>query len=358
MSEKSGRAEIAPTVSVIVASYNAAPHIAHAISSVQKQTLRNIEIIVSDDASTDSTGEIVARMMVDDPRIRLVRSAQNCGPAAARNRAIDVADGEWIAIVDSDDVISSERLETLVEAGKRDCADIVADDLMMVDPGGKAMPARLLSGRWASAPFWVEILDYITLNRFYGPGPGLGYLKPVFRASIFRGENTGYDETLRNSEDYELVLRLIHGGKRMRVYPLPMYVYQRHDSSISHRLSENVLEALLLSEQRFFGMVDPRDQTLRAAAAAKINSTKIALAYEKLLAAIRSRRYGAALIIASSNPRAASLLRLPIGVRLRRLMPFTGNRDSRTQSFSRDTSPLAQSELQQIALNSRTEIER
>ena len=81
MSEESPRAEMTPTVSVIVASYNASRYIAHAISSIQKQTLRNIEIIVSDDASTDDSVEIVTRLMSDDARIRLVRGARNCGPA-------------------------------------------------------------------------------------------------------------------------------------------------------------------------------------------------------------------------------------------------------------------------------------
>jgi glycosyltransferase involved in cell wall biosynthesis len=358
MSQKPARAEMTPTVSVIVASYNASRYIADSIATIQKQTLTNIEIIVSDDASTDDSVGIVTRLMAEDTRIRLLRGERNCGPAAARNRAIDVAIGKWIAVVDSDDVVGSKRLETLIEAAERDSADIVADDLVMVDPSGKTPSVRLLSGRWADAPFWVETTDYITLNRLYGSGPGLGYLKPVFCASVFREGNIRYDETLRNSEDYDLVLRLLHGGKRMRVYPLPMYIYQRHGNSISHRLSENVLETLLLSEQRFFERIEPKDLALRASAAAKINSTRVALAYERLLAAIRARRYGAALAIATANPRATALLRLPIGVRLRRFSPFRENPDRGAQPPSLDTSQLPQNEPYQVAGSSQREIER
>ena len=76
MSDEAARAE-APTVSVIVASYNASPYIAHAIASIQQQTLKDIEIIVSDDASTDGSVEIVTRLMSDDARIRLVRCDRN-----------------------------------------------------------------------------------------------------------------------------------------------------------------------------------------------------------------------------------------------------------------------------------------
>jgi glycosyltransferase involved in cell wall biosynthesis len=318
-------------VSVVMANFNGGEHLADSIESVRAQTLHDIELIVSDDASTDNSADIVREMMAKDPRIRLLTAARNAGPGAARNRAIDVAAGEWIAIIDSDDLVSPMRLETLIEAAGRDSADVVADDLVMVDLNGRTPPVRLLSGRWVDAPFWVDITDYIKLNRFYSSGPGLGYVKPIFRASVFKETGIRYDQTLRNSEDYDLVLRLIHSGKRMRVYPLPMYIYHRHGNSISHRLSEDVLEALLLSERRFFERINPRDLPLRAAAAAKINSTSVALAYERLLAAIRSRRYGAALAIASVNPRAAALLRLPIGVRLRHFIPFKASRDHRAQ---------------------------
>src|ERR1700693_1467899 len=94
-----------PTVSVIIANHNGGAHLGDAIKSVQKQTLRNIEIIVSDDASDDSSVAIVTRLMADDARVRLLSSDCNRGPAAARNKALDIAKGEWIAIVDSDDFI-------------------------------------------------------------------------------------------------------------------------------------------------------------------------------------------------------------------------------------------------------------
>lgn len=341
-----------------MANFNGGAHLADSVESVKAQTLGDIEIIISDDASTDNSAEIAHEIMAKDPRVRLLTARENAGPAAARNRAIDIAAGEWIAIVDSDDLVSSIRLEKLIEAAERDSADIVADDLVMVEANGRTPPVRLLSGRWAEAPFWVETADYIKLNRLYGAGPGLGYLKPIFRASIFRATNIRYDETLRNSEDYDLVLRLIHSGKRMRVYPLPMYFYHKHGNSTSHRLSEDMLEALLLSERRFLERISLQDLQLRAAATAKINSTRAALAYERLLAAIRSRRYGAALAIASVNPRAAALLRLPMGVRLRYFIPFKASRDNRLQSLPFDASRLFQNKRHRVSVDSHGEIRR
>src|ERR1700722_6289602 len=94
-----------PVVSVIMANYNGADYIADAVSSVRKQTLTNFEIIIFDDASSDCSVDIVSGLAANDARLRLLRSDRNLGPAAARNRALDVARGEWIAIVDSDDFI-------------------------------------------------------------------------------------------------------------------------------------------------------------------------------------------------------------------------------------------------------------
>ena len=122
-----------PVISVIMANYNGAAYIADAVSSVRKQTLTNFEIIISDDASSDRSVDIVSGLAANDARIRLLRSDRNRGPAAARNRALEVARGEWIAIVDSDDFIHPTRLETLINFAVRDGADIVADDLIIFE---------------------------------------------------------------------------------------------------------------------------------------------------------------------------------------------------------------------------------
>ena len=337
-----------PIVSVIMANFNGGAFLAEAIKSIQKQTLQEIEIIVSDDASTDNSVDVVTRLLADDPRIRLLQSERNCGPAAARNKALEIAAGEWIAVVDSDDLVYPQRLETLINAAERDCADIVADDLLLTDINGKERHRRFLSGHWSNAPFWVDIVDYVRLNRLYGPGPGLGYLKPVFRASILRETRIRYNEKLKNSEDYDLVLRLLHCGRLMRVYPFPLYIYRKHSNSLSHRLSESVLEALLLSDQRFFDQIDPDDLRLRTAAAARIRSIEVALAYEKLLTAMKSHNYGTSLAIAMINPRAVALLRLPISVRLRRLISLRAARDCRPGLLVPDTDCLVPREHQNV----------
>jgi glycosyltransferase involved in cell wall biosynthesis len=85
-----------PKVSVITPAYKAARYIGQAIESVQAQTLKDWEMIIVDDASPDETAEVVKRYL-DDPRIKLIRSERNRGAGGARNLALEVAQGEWIA---------------------------------------------------------------------------------------------------------------------------------------------------------------------------------------------------------------------------------------------------------------------
>lgn len=90
--------------------YNCADYIAESIKSVQNQSYRNWELIVADDNSTDGTVDTVRSMAADDNRIHLLETDINLGPAAARNRAINAAQGDYIAFLDSDDIWYPDKL--------------------------------------------------------------------------------------------------------------------------------------------------------------------------------------------------------------------------------------------------------
>ena len=313
------RLDAGPVVSVIMANFNGAAHLADAIESVQRQTLRDLELIVVDDASTDSSVDLVQQKMAHDPRIRLLQSARNGGPATARNRAIEAAKGAWIAIMDSDDLMHPERLARLTELARHDDIDIAADELVefLDDPSGSR---RILTpGRHEQAATTVDIIDYIDRNHFYAAAPPLGYLKPLFRASLFARTDHRYDETLRITEDFDLVLRLLHSESRMRIYPLPLYFYRKHPDSISHRLNVAALEAIRDSSLRFLAGVPIDERRLGAALEARLRSVETALAYERLIVAIKAANWTGACRIAVARPQALYLLRLPIWRRFDRM---------------------------------------
>jgi GT2 family glycosyltransferase len=319
-----------PLISVVIANYNGAAYLSDSLRSARTQTLADLEIIVSDDASTDGSIAIVRRLMGEDDRIRLITSDVRRGPGAARNAALDTTRGEWIAVLDSDDIMHPARLETLVDLAEQDAADIIADDLLVFDSDHVAPPKTLLWGKWARGPFSIDVHTFIRLSHLYGAGPSLGYLKPMIRARLLG--RIRYDESLRIGEDYNLILRLLLAGAGYRVYPLLHYFYRRHPSSVSHRLSTSVLSALRTADTRLMehgAYVAPR---LISVVRARLRSIDTASAFETLLDALRTKHYVSALQTMARHPGTILLLKFPIGARLSRLFamgpppPFTLNK--------------------------------
>jgi CDP-glycerol glycerophosphotransferase len=114
-----------PLVSVIVIGYNDATHLPTAVRSVIRQTLRDIEIIVVDDASTDNTPRVTAHLAAADPRITVIRRATNSGGCSApRNDGLAVARGRYVTFCDSDDVMTRRACERLVAAAEGSGADL------------------------------------------------------------------------------------------------------------------------------------------------------------------------------------------------------------------------------------------
>ncbi len=104
----------APTVSVILPTYNRAHLVGRAIQSVLRQTWENLELIIVDDGSTDDTGEVVRDFK--DERLRYLGYGHNTGAAAARNRGIRASRGRYVAFQDSDDEWMPRKLERQVKA--------------------------------------------------------------------------------------------------------------------------------------------------------------------------------------------------------------------------------------------------
>ena len=265
-----------PVVSVVMANFRGAAHLARAMTSVLAQSERRLELILSDDASDDDSLAIVRRIAATDNRVQVIAAPRNAGPAATRNRALDVARGAWIAVVDSDDLIHPDRLARLIAAADAAGADLVADDLVYF--GTMPQGQTLLQSLGLSAPMMLEAAPYLRSNDPGASLPRYGYLKPVIRRTALAGLR--YDAGLRIGEDHDLVLRLLIGGARFLLVPDPLYAYRRHAGSISHRLSVATVEAMLQAHRALPPMPDPET---RAAAASVDRQLRRALRYDCLL---------------------------------------------------------------------------
>lgn len=126
-----------PLVSVLMPAYNGEKYIEEAIRSVMAQTISDWELVVIDDCSQDDTRFIVQSLALEDDRIRLYRNLRNLGAARARNRGLDLCRGEYVALLDCDDVWYPKKLEKQLTLARQEQADIVYCGYAIVDGSGR-----------------------------------------------------------------------------------------------------------------------------------------------------------------------------------------------------------------------------
>jgi succinoglycan biosynthesis protein ExoO len=222
---------VLPRVTVIIAAYRAAICLERAIVSALSQSGVDLEVIVIDDGSNDATSTLAASLVQQDPRLNLIQFPENRGPAAARNAGFDVATGDWIAILDSDDVFMPRRLEQLVAMGISTAADLVADNFYVVDRDlHRVAPAALAL---LPATQILSIYDFVNGARPYASEPDFGLLKPIFRRSFLEKHHLRYPADLRHGEDFDLVFTALLYGAKYTLNRTPFYLYTSRSSGLS-----------------------------------------------------------------------------------------------------------------------------
>jgi succinoglycan biosynthesis protein ExoO len=221
-------------VSVIVPAYNVGHSLLQALKSVCDQRLRDIEILVVDDASHDQSYEIARSVSSVDSRVRVIRRATNGGPSAARNSGLDAAQGTWIALLDADDLYLPERLAVLTDAARSAECDLMADNIMLrsAESGrclGLAIPPSL-----AASHRHLTAAEFVHGDRpFPGGFQQFGYLMPLIRRAFLDEHKIRYDPDIWLAEDFVLYARCLLAGARMMLLPDAYYHYTLSENSIS-----------------------------------------------------------------------------------------------------------------------------
>jgi glycosyltransferase involved in cell wall biosynthesis len=222
-------APAAPTVSVMMPVYNTERYLAEAVESILAQTFADFELIAVDDGSTDGSGAILERYAARDGRVRVER-LEHGGIVAARNRALELARGEFCAVMDSDDVALPGRLERQV-AYLRDHPEVlcVGTAVRLIDPDGRVL-------RDAHAGMDHERIQEVLLS---GRCP-LNHPSVLMRRAAVLAVG-GYRDGFAPSEDLDLFLRLGEVG-RLANLPEVLQKYRQHPRSASEQGQRRQLE--------------------------------------------------------------------------------------------------------------------
>ncbi|MBW4670968.1 MAG: glycosyltransferase [Cyanomargarita calcarea GSE-NOS-MK-12-04C] len=221
-----------PEVSIIIPAYNTEAYIAQAIESALTQTEKNIQVIVVDDASDDSTAKIAKSF--SDPRLKVFINSQNFGQNYGLNYAIKKATGKWIATLDSDDWFAPDRLEKLLHCAYAENADMIVDDLYLIGDGNTKPWSTLLRESKAHIPT-MKYIDPMFFIENDVPGMWsfpLGITKPLIKRDFLIRHGIEYMENIRLGCDFYFFLNsLVHGAKCLFI-PKSYYFYRSRTGSL------------------------------------------------------------------------------------------------------------------------------
>jgi succinoglycan biosynthesis protein ExoO len=304
-------------VTVAIATFNAEAYLRLAVQSALDQTIIDLEVIVVDDGSTDGTLALAYALAAEDCRIRVEKLARNGGPSMARNRALELARGRWLAVLDSDDAFERDRLRRLIAKAEEQQADIIADNLVLFDTDDPEQASFYLAPERCSG--WLSLDSYLERSIMFSREPGLGYLKPIMRVDRLRAAGLCYDASLRIAEDDDLVVRMLAAGFRYWLDPDAGYAYRRHAASTSHRLSAKNAEAIVIAGRRAIARCAALPAPVRKAMVSRQAAFERAAAFARLIDHLRGRRLSMAAAEMIKNPLMVSMLKMPIVAALRRL---------------------------------------
>jgi GT2 family glycosyltransferase len=226
---------LVPTVSVVMPAFNAAGYVDTAITSVLRQTLRNLELLVVDDGSSDETAAVVARRVTEDRRVYLFRQA-NAGPGPARNTGFQAGRGRFFAFLDSDDAWTPtflERQVALLES--RPDVDVVFGNAWCRGGPRDGQPARPT----VPDPRRLRLTDLLADD-------SLHFIMAVFRREVVDRVH-GFDPRFLTNEEYEMWLRAGLAGCTFARNPEPLGWYTCRPDSLSSsdvRMLEGALRVL------------------------------------------------------------------------------------------------------------------
>jgi len=209
-----------PEISVIMSVYNGEKYLAEAIESIINQSFTRWELVVINDCSTDSTGDILSEYASKDERIKAVTNETNLRLPASLNKAISVCVGKYIARMDADDISLPERLERQYAFMEQN-ADVALSSCRFFTLRNGVYSSGGCGGRCDSDAIRAMLL---TANPILHPGV-------IARAEVLK--SMPYDTSLTCTEDLELWTRIAKANLKMQIQPEYLLVYRLHDKQIT-----------------------------------------------------------------------------------------------------------------------------
>jgi len=219
-------------VSVIVPVYNVEKYIVQCLDSIMKQSLKEIEIIIVNDGSTDNSLNLINRYK-KDPRVKII-TQQNKGLSGARNTGLKIAKGEFISFIDSDDYIDQFMLESMVTKASLDGADIVMCQFKKVDDNGNSKFISDLSK-------FSNISKEEAFKIYLSAGHSAVVWANIYKRKLFTENKILFPEGIYH-EDIPTTYKLFYYAKKITTVGKIYYFWRDRDGSISKSITEKHID--------------------------------------------------------------------------------------------------------------------
>ncbi len=213
-------------VSVIVPVYNAEKALERCIDSILNQEYKDFELIAVDDGSKDRSGEILDAYAKADPRVVVIHK-ENGGVSDTRNRALDIAQGEYVQFLDADDWIPADSTKVMVRAIEESGADLVTADFYRVVGNNIARKGSITTSEVLTRQEYAEWMMDSPADYYYGV-----LWNKLYRRQIIEQYHLRMDKTLSFCEDFVYNLEYILRCKTIIPLQIPVYYYVKTDGSL------------------------------------------------------------------------------------------------------------------------------
>ncbi|MGG1419041.1 glycosyltransferase family 2 protein [Bacillus subtilis] len=230
-------------VSVVIPVYNGEKYLRECLDSVLGQTLKNIEVLIVDDGSTDSTRNILKCYEAVDERVKPIYQA-NQGPATARNNALKQARGEYVAFIDADDWVDRETYATMYEVARENKADIVFTDMRWEYEDGTKSYTKSYSAK-ANTPLDRDAIKAEILTDFLYNG-SYGSVCKLFRKSLIDTYDLAFPAGKFLGEDWLFNMDAFTYCQTAYYIDKPLYHYrQANDVSLMRKYNPQLFDSYI-----------------------------------------------------------------------------------------------------------------
>ena len=295
-------------VSAVVPLYNAKNYVKLTVDSILDQTLKNIEVVIVDDCSTDGSLELCRELYAHDERVKIVQQPQNMGVGAARNAGIRSASGDYIAFVDSDDELLPDALASMFDTAHKHNADVLHNTAIIfpIPHGDGEMPLQLLNGNVEYFPHREGSIRYTELTllnddlssrfeKWLARQISWSVCNKMFRRK-FLTDNSIFFSDMKLAEDMVFCFECLFKAKNYVILPGGGYVYRIVGTSLSRgkKSSAHIIKALksqilgvytlgrILSEIPFFAENPEKARVVVETVLGDLEAAYIRPAYQEL----------------------------------------------------------------------------